>query len=50
VAYLEVESRVKSILSGVEVAKVGFEGPNLCIYVKRPLDKAFDLVGEVLRC
>jgi len=49
VSYLEVESRVKSILSGVEVAKVSFEGPNLCIYVRRPLDAAFDLVGEVAK-
>lgn len=48
-SFLDIENRVKSILSGVEVTKVVFEGPNLCIYVKKPSDDVLDLVGEVAK-
>ncbi|MEM4081828.1 MAG: beta-CASP ribonuclease aCPSF1 [Pyrobaculum sp.] len=48
-SFLDIEYRVKSILSGVEVTKVNFEGPSLCIYVKRPSEEVLDLVGEVAK-
>lgn len=43
----DIENKVKSILSGV--SRVAFEGPNLCIYIKRPVEEALDLVGEVAK-
>jgi len=49
VSFSDIEYRVKSILSGVEVTKVNFEGPSLCIYVKRPSEEVLDLVGEVAK-
>ncbi|MEM1889211.1 MAG: beta-CASP ribonuclease aCPSF1 [Pyrobaculum sp.] len=48
-SFSDIEYRVKSILSGVEVTKVNFEGPSLCIYVKRPSEEVLDLVGEVAK-
>ncbi|MEM0479563.1 MAG: hypothetical protein QXS16_04505, partial [Pyrobaculum sp.] len=48
-SFSDIEYRVKSILSGVEVTKVNFEGPSLCIYVKRPSEEVRDLVGEVAK-
>ena len=36
VAFSEVENKVRSLLSGAEITRVSFEGPNLCIYVRSP--------------
>lgn len=48
-SFSEIESRVRSILSGAEVSRVSYEGPNLCIYVKRPSETLLDMVGEVAK-
>jgi KH/beta-lactamase-domain protein len=49
VSFSEIENKVKSLLSGVEIARVNFEGPNLCIYVKRPSETLLDAIGEVAK-
>ncbi|MFN3804137.1 MAG: beta-CASP ribonuclease aCPSF1 [Pyrobaculum sp.] len=46
---MSFDIKVKSILSGVEVSRVAYEGPNLCIYIRRPVGEALDLVGEVAK-
>ena len=48
-SYLDIENKIKAILSGVEVSRVSFEGPTLCVYVKKPSEAALDLVGEVAK-
>ncbi|MEZ0320233.1 MAG: beta-CASP ribonuclease aCPSF1 [Pyrobaculum sp.] len=48
-SYFDVENKIKAILSGVEVSRVSFEGPTLCVYVKKPSEAALDLVGEVAK-
>jgi KH/beta-lactamase-domain protein len=49
VSFSEIENKVKSLLSGVEITRVNFEGPNLCIYVKRPSETLLDAIGEVAK-
>jgi KH/beta-lactamase-domain protein len=49
VSFFEIENKVKSLLSGVEITRVNFEGPNLCIYVKRPSETLLDAIGEVAK-
>jgi KH/beta-lactamase-domain protein len=49
VAFSEVENKVRSLLSGAEITRVSFEGPNLCIYVKKPSEALLDMVGEVAK-
>ncbi|MGC9051368.1 beta-CASP ribonuclease aCPSF1 [Pyrobaculum sp.] len=48
-SFLELENKVKAILSGVDVVRVAFEGPNLCIYVKKPAESVLDMIGEVAK-
>ncbi|ABP49681.1 MAG: beta-CASP ribonuclease aCPSF1 [Pyrobaculum arsenaticum] len=48
-SFIEVENKVRSILSGVDIVKVSYEGPNLCIYVKRPTETVLDMAGEVAK-
>jgi len=49
VSFVEIENKVKAILSGIEIVKVNYEGPNLCIYVKRPTEDVIDMIGEVAK-
>lgn len=48
-SFIEVENKVRAILSGVDIVKVSYEGPNLCIYVKRPTEAVLDMAGEVAK-
>ncbi|AAL63054.1 beta-CASP ribonuclease aCPSF1 [Pyrobaculum aerophilum] len=48
-SFVEIENKVKAILSGIEIVKVNYEGPNLCIYVKRPTEDVIDMIGEVAK-
>ena len=48
-SFSEIENKVKSLLFGVEITRVNFEGPNLCIYVKRPSETLLDAIGEVAK-
>ncbi len=47
-SYSEIENRVKSMFP-IDVSRVSFEGPNLCIYIKKPVEEALEAVGEVAR-
>jgi KH/beta-lactamase-domain protein len=49
VSFSGLESKVRDILSGFEVTRVSFEGPNLCVYVRRPDSGLLNAVGEVAR-
>ncbi|MBP1449887.1 MAG: beta-CASP ribonuclease aCPSF1 [Thermoproteus sp.] len=46
---IELESKIKGVLSGVEVAKVEIEGPSICIYIKNPAKLSGDQVAELAK-
>lgn len=46
---IELESKIKGVLSGVEVAKVEIEGPSICVYIKNPADLSGDQVAELAK-
>jgi len=50
VAYsLDIESKIKEILSSVEVSKVEVEGPSICIYIKNPANLSNEEVAELAK-
>lgn len=46
---LDLESKIKELLSSVEVSKVEIEGPSICVYIKNPANLSPEEVAEVAR-
>ncbi|MEZ0248430.1 MAG: beta-CASP ribonuclease aCPSF1 [Thermoproteus sp.] len=46
---LDLESKIKEILSSVEVSKIEVEGPSICIYVKNPANLSVEEVAELAK-
>ncbi|KUO87349.1 MAG: mRNA 3'-end processing factor [Thermoproteus sp. JCHS_4] len=46
---LDIESKIKEILSSVEVSKVEVEGPSICIYIKNPANLSNEEVAELAK-
>lgn len=46
---LDLESKIKELLSSVEVSKVEIEGPSICVYIRNPANLSPEEVAEVAR-
>lgn len=46
---LELKSKIKELLPGVEISEVEIEGPSICVYVKNPGELSGEQVAELAK-